>query len=229
MIKLEKIILANKTEVLQGEASNLVVPMGAQLNRPTGVKAAKKHNFEIKNKQSQVHKANMSLKQMAALHIKMASVMAQKSCSWKSKVKLQVFGNSKNTIHREMIWLEWLELDKIEKLTKMLSDDKGGIKNNESDDLGGTIPPGEDHCKSDGSKEGNAEVEEDDDEEYTSNDDKDDDFDNGGKVGDMGEVNVDYDNKEGGDDKLDNKVEVHVIDEGVGGDVDTEPILNNMA
>ncbi len=62
MIEPEKIILANKIEVLQGEASNLAIPIGAQLNQPTGVKAAKKCNFEILFKQSQVRKANKSLK-----------------------------------------------------------------------------------------------------------------------------------------------------------------------
>ncbi len=76
MIKPDKIILANKTECLRGEASNLVMSMGAQLNRPTVVKAAKKLKLEIQNKQSQVHKANKSLKHVAASHIKMASVMA---------------------------------------------------------------------------------------------------------------------------------------------------------
>ena len=111
----------------------------------------------------------------------------------------------------------------------MLSDYEGGIEYNESDDLGGTIPPGEDHHKSDGNQEGNVEGEEDDDEECSSNDDKAVDLDNYGKVGDMDEVNVDYDNKEDGDDKSDNQVEVHDIDEGLEGDVDTVPILNNMA
>ncbi len=43
------------------------------------------------------------------------------------------------------------------------------------------------------------------------------------------EVNVDYDIKEDGDDILDNKVEVHDIDEGLNGNVDTVHILNNMA
>ncbi len=76
MIKPDKIILADKTEVLQGEASNLAMPMGTQLNHPTGVKAAKKIKLEIKTKQSQVHKVNKSLNQMAASHVKMASVMA---------------------------------------------------------------------------------------------------------------------------------------------------------
>ena len=78
MIEPDKIILANKTEVLQGEASNLAMPMGAQLNRPIGVKSAKKLKLNIQNKQSQVYKANKSLDQLAASHIKMASVMARK-------------------------------------------------------------------------------------------------------------------------------------------------------
>mgnify|MGYP006969299678 CR=1 FL=1 len=78
MIEPDKIILADKTEVLQGEASNLAMPMGAQLTRPTGVKAAKKIKLEIQNKQNQAHKVNKSLDQMAASHIKMASEMAQK-------------------------------------------------------------------------------------------------------------------------------------------------------
>ncbi len=104
------------------------------------------------------------------------------------------------------------------------------MEDNESDDLRGTIPPGEDHCKSDGKKEGNAEgEEEDDDEECSSNDDEADDLDNDGKVGDMDEVNVDNGNKEDGDDKLDYKVEDHDIDEGLDGNVDTVPTLNNMA
>ncbi len=42
MIKPEKILMADKTEVLQSEASNLAMPMGAQLNCLTGIKAAKK-------------------------------------------------------------------------------------------------------------------------------------------------------------------------------------------
>ncbi len=89
-------------------------------------------------------------------------------------------------------------VDKIEKLNEMLSDDEGVIEDNEPDDLGGTIPPGEDHPKSDGNQEGNVEGEEEDDEECSSNDDKADDLDNDGKVGDMDEVDVDYDNKEMG-------------------------------
>jgi len=112
-------------------------------------------------------------------------------------------------------------IDEIENLTEMLSDDECGIEDHVSDDLGGTMPLGEDHCKSDGNQEGNVEGEEDDDEECSSNDDKVDDLDNYGKVGDMDEVNVDYGNKEDGDVKLDIKVEVHDIDEGIGGDVDT--------
>ncbi len=81
----------------------------------------------------------------------------------------------------------------------MLSDYEGGIEYNASDDLGGTIPPGEDHHKSDGNKEGNVEGEEENDEECSSNDDKADALDNDGKVIVMDEVNDDYDNKEDGD------------------------------
>ncbi len=44
----------------------------------------------------------------------------------------------------------------------------------------------------------------------------------------MDEVNVDYDNKEDEDDKLDNEVEVYYIDQGADGDVYIVPILNNM-
>ncbi len=77
MIKPEKLKLTNKIEVLQGETSNLAMPMGAKLKNPKGVKAAENHIFDILNKQSQVHKANKSLKQMAASHRKMMSVMAQ--------------------------------------------------------------------------------------------------------------------------------------------------------
>ncbi len=54
----------------------------------------------------------------------------------------------------------------------MLSDDEGGIKDNEINDLEGTIPPGEDHFKSDGDQEGNVEGKEDNDEECSSNDGK---------------------------------------------------------
>ncbi len=111
----------------------------------------------------------------------------------------------------------------------MLSDDECGMEDIESDDLGGTKPPAEDHHKCDGNQEGNVEGEEDDNEECSSDGDKADDFDNDGKVGDMDEVNVDYDNKEVGDDKMDNKVEIHDINEGVDGYVDTLPILNSMA
>ncbi len=75
-------------------------------------------------------------------------------------------------MHQGMIWLEWL---------KLLADNEGGIKDYESDDLGGTIPPGEDHSKSDGNQEENEEGEEDDDEECSSNDDKAGDLDNDGK------------------------------------------------
>ncbi len=117
---------------------------------------------------------------------------------------------------------------KIEKLTQILSDDEGGIEDNEPDDLGGTVPQGEDHPKSDDNQEGNMEGEEEDDEECSSDDDKTDYLDNDGKISDMDEVNVDYENKEVWNVKLDNKVEVHDIDEGIDGDVDTVPILNNM-
>ncbi len=83
--------------------------------------------------------------------------------------------------------------------SSLRSDDESGMEDNESDDLRGTIPPGEDHCKSDGKKEGNAEgEEEDDDEECSSNDDEADDLDNDGKVGDMDEVNVDMTTKKMG-------------------------------
>ncbi len=72
-----------------------------------------------------MHKANKSLKPMAASHIKMASVMAQKQSFIEkqgriaSLWKLQEYYVSKN----DMVGIAQI-VDKIEKLTKILSDNK---------------------------------------------------------------------------------------------------------
>jgi len=67
--------LANKTTLSKGEASNLAPPMGAGMDRPTGVKAAKRQIEEQRLQNFQMNDANKSMRKMTASHDKMASVM----------------------------------------------------------------------------------------------------------------------------------------------------------
>ncbi len=78
MIDPTTLILADKTTLSKGEASNLAPPMGAGMDRPTGVKAAKRQIEEQRLQNFQMNDANESMRKMAASHDKMASVMFRK-------------------------------------------------------------------------------------------------------------------------------------------------------
>ena len=78
MIDPTTLILADKTTLSKGEASNLAPPMGAGMDRPTGVKAAKRQIEEQHLQNFQMNDANKSMRKMAASHDKMASVMFRK-------------------------------------------------------------------------------------------------------------------------------------------------------
>ena len=77
MIDPTTLVLASKNVVSKGETSNSVLPMGAGMDRPTGVKAAKKHIEEQCKQNVQMNDANESMRKMTASHDKMASVMVQ--------------------------------------------------------------------------------------------------------------------------------------------------------
>jgi hypothetical protein len=78
MIDPATLVLADKTTLSKGEASNLAPPMGAGMGRPTGVKAAKRQIEEQRMQNFQLNDANESMRKMAASHDKMASVMFRK-------------------------------------------------------------------------------------------------------------------------------------------------------
>ena len=78
MIDPTTLVLADKTTLSKGEASNLAPPMGAGMGRPTGVKAAKRQIEEQRMQNFQLTDANESMRKMAASHNKMASVMFPK-------------------------------------------------------------------------------------------------------------------------------------------------------
>ena len=78
MIDPTTLVLADKTTLSKGEASNLAPPMGAGMGRPTGVKAAKRQIEEQRMQNFQLNDANESMRKMAASHDKMASVMFRK-------------------------------------------------------------------------------------------------------------------------------------------------------
>jgi hypothetical protein len=78
MIDPATLVLADKTTLSKGEASNLAPPMGAGMGRPTGVKAAKRQIEEQRMQNFQLNDANESMRKMAASHNKMASVMFRK-------------------------------------------------------------------------------------------------------------------------------------------------------
>ena len=78
MIDPTTLVLADKTILLKGKVNNLAPPMGAGMDGPPEVKAAKRqiekqcmHNFQMND-------ANKLMRKMAASHNKMASVMLRK-------------------------------------------------------------------------------------------------------------------------------------------------------
>ncbi len=75
MIDPTTLVLVDKTTLLKGEASNLAPPMGAGINRPTGVKAAKRLIEEKCMQNFQMNDANELMRKMAASHDKMASAL----------------------------------------------------------------------------------------------------------------------------------------------------------
>ena len=78
MIDPTTLVLADKTTLSKGKASNLAPPMGAGIDRPTGVKAVKRQIEEQRMQNFQMNDANKLMKKMAASHDKMASVMFRK-------------------------------------------------------------------------------------------------------------------------------------------------------
>jgi len=78
MIDPTMLVLADKTTLSKGKASNLAPPMGASMDRPKGVKAAKRQIEEQRTQNFQMNDANESMRKMAASHDKMASVMFRK-------------------------------------------------------------------------------------------------------------------------------------------------------
>ena len=78
MIDPTTLVLADKSTLSKGEASNLAPPMGAGMDRPTGMKAAKRQIEEQRVQNNQMNNANESMRKMAASHDKMASVMFRK-------------------------------------------------------------------------------------------------------------------------------------------------------
>ena len=95
MIDPTSLVLVNKSVLSEGETSNLAAPMGADMNPPTGLKAAKKHIEEQHKQNVQMNEANESMRKMAASHDRMASVMVHKQELLK-KVIFQACGNCKN-------------------------------------------------------------------------------------------------------------------------------------
>ena len=78
MIDPMSLVLADKSVLSKGETSNLAPPMGAGMDWPTGVKAAKRQIEEQHLQNFQMNDANESMRKMAASHDKMASVMFRK-------------------------------------------------------------------------------------------------------------------------------------------------------
>ena len=75
MINPTTLVLADRSTLSRGKASNLALPMGAGMDCLTGMKAAKRQIEEQRVHNNQMNDANESMRKMAASHHKMASVM----------------------------------------------------------------------------------------------------------------------------------------------------------
>ncbi len=78
MIDPTTLVFVDKTTLSKDKAFNLAPPMGAGMDRPTGVKAAKRQIEEQHMQNFQMNDANESMRKVAASHDKMASVMFRK-------------------------------------------------------------------------------------------------------------------------------------------------------
>ena len=78
MIDPTTLVLADKTTLSKGKASNVALPMGAGMDQLIGVKAAKRQIEDQHMQNFQMNDANESMRKMAASHNKMASVMFRK-------------------------------------------------------------------------------------------------------------------------------------------------------
>ena len=78
MIDPTSLVLADRSVLSKGEMSNLAPPIRAGMNRPTGVKAAKKQIEEQRKQNLQMNDATESMRKMAASHDRMASLMVCK-------------------------------------------------------------------------------------------------------------------------------------------------------
>ncbi len=108
MIELETLVLADKTVISKGEASNMVAPMGSSLTRPVGMKAAKKHVDNNLKKYVWMKESEESMHKMASSQIKMAAIMVCKQTFIKKQSKKLIFGNFRNNMNQGMIHQNWL-------------------------------------------------------------------------------------------------------------------------
>ncbi len=68
MIKLDTLVLVDKTVISRGHASNMTAPMGSSFKRPVGMKAAKKHLENNLKKHVWMKESEESMRKVASSH-----------------------------------------------------------------------------------------------------------------------------------------------------------------